>query len=72
MLREDRDFAGAAAKVSALAKDITEYIGGIDLKPAQQQPSDLVDRLSLGLFATAWTENHAGFRKNCFPRTDSW
>jgi glycolate oxidase iron-sulfur subunit len=35
MLREDRDFAAAAAKVSALAKDITEYVGGIDLKPAQ-------------------------------------
>jgi glycolate oxidase iron-sulfur subunit len=42
MLREDRDFAGAAAQVSGLAKDITEYIGGIDLKPAQAQPSDLV------------------------------
>ena len=28
MLREDRDFAGPAAKVSALAKDITEYLGG--------------------------------------------
>jgi glycolate oxidase iron-sulfur subunit len=42
MLREDRDFAGAAATVSGLAKDITEYIGGIDLKPTQSQPSDLV------------------------------
>jgi glycolate oxidase iron-sulfur subunit len=36
MLREDRDFAGPAARVSALAKDITEYVGGIDLAPAQQ------------------------------------
>jgi glycolate oxidase iron-sulfur subunit len=42
MLREDRDFAAAAATVSGLAKDITEYIGGIDLKPTQSQPSDLV------------------------------
>jgi glycolate oxidase iron-sulfur subunit len=43
MLREDRAFAGPAAKVSELAKDITEYISGIDLKPAQQtQQSDLV------------------------------
>ena len=41
MLREDRDFAAAAAKVSALAKDITEYVGGIDLQPAQQH-SDIV------------------------------
>jgi glycolate oxidase iron-sulfur subunit len=37
MLREDRDFAGPAAKISALAKDITEYLGGIELKPSQQQ-----------------------------------
>ena len=36
MLREDRDFAAGAAKVSALAKDITEFVGGIDLRPAQQ------------------------------------
>jgi glycolate oxidase iron-sulfur subunit len=41
MLREDRDFAGPAAKVSALAKDITEYVGGIDLQP-QQQHRDIV------------------------------
>jgi glycolate oxidase iron-sulfur subunit len=36
MLREDRDFASAAAKVSALTKDITEYISGIELRPTQQ------------------------------------
>jgi glycolate dehydrogenase iron-sulfur subunit len=36
MLREEADFAAAAAKVSALAKDITEYVSGIDLSPAQQ------------------------------------
>ena len=41
MLREDRDFAGPAAKVSALAKDITEYLAGIDLPPPQSR-SDLV------------------------------
>jgi glycolate oxidase iron-sulfur subunit len=41
MLREDRDFAVAAAKVSALAKDITEYVGGLELQKAQQH-SDLV------------------------------
>ncbi|WP_027580164.1 glycolate oxidase subunit GlcF [Bradyrhizobium sp. Ai1a-2] len=33
MLREDRDFAAPAAKVSALAKDITEYLAGIELDP---------------------------------------
>jgi glycolate dehydrogenase iron-sulfur subunit len=36
MLREDPDFAGPAARISALAKDITEYLAGIDLKPSQQ------------------------------------
>jgi glycolate oxidase iron-sulfur subunit len=41
MLREDRDFAGPAARVSTLAKDITEYVSGIDLRPAQQH-SDIV------------------------------
>jgi glycolate oxidase iron-sulfur subunit len=41
MLRGDRDFAAAAARISALAKDITEYVGGIELQPAQQQ-SDIV------------------------------
>jgi glycolate oxidase iron-sulfur subunit len=41
MLREDRDFAGPAAKISALAKDITEYIDGIELQ-APQLHSDIV------------------------------
>jgi glycolate oxidase iron-sulfur subunit len=36
MLREDRDFADPAARISALAKDITEYLGGIDLLPPRQ------------------------------------
>jgi glycolate oxidase iron-sulfur subunit len=42
MLREDRDFAGSAARVSALAKDITEYLSGIELKPAQQEQRGVV------------------------------
>jgi glycolate oxidase iron-sulfur subunit len=37
MLREDREFAGPAARISALAKDITEYLAGIDLAPSNQQ-----------------------------------
>ena len=37
MLREDRDFAGPAAKVSALAKDITEYLAGLELKRQSQR-----------------------------------
>src|SRR5579872_4617653 len=42
MLREDREFAARAARVSALAKDITEYLGGIDLAPVQQERRDIV------------------------------
>jgi glycolate oxidase iron-sulfur subunit len=41
MLREDRDFAGPAARISALARDISEYVGELDL-PAPQRRSDLV------------------------------
>jgi glycolate oxidase iron-sulfur subunit len=36
MLREDREYAGPAAQISALAKDITEYLGGIELRPSGQ------------------------------------
>jgi glycolate oxidase iron-sulfur subunit len=35
MLREDRDFAGPAARISALAKDVTEYLDSIKMRPAQ-------------------------------------
>jgi glycolate oxidase iron-sulfur subunit len=42
MLREDRDFASAAAKVSALTKDITEYLGGIELHPTWQNRDVIV------------------------------
>ena len=41
MLREDRDYAEPAAKVSGLARDITEYVASLDL-PAPQGRSDLV------------------------------
>jgi glycolate oxidase iron-sulfur subunit len=41
MLREDNDFAAPAARISALARDITEFVDAIDL-PAQAQRSDLV------------------------------
>jgi glycolate oxidase iron-sulfur subunit len=41
MLREDRDFAASAMRISALARDITEYVGGLDL-PLREQQSDLV------------------------------
>jgi glycolate oxidase iron-sulfur subunit len=37
MLREDHDFAGPAAQISALAKDITEYLAGLALTPSRQK-----------------------------------
>jgi glycolate oxidase iron-sulfur subunit len=36
MLREDHDFAAGAARVSALAKDISEFVDGLDLKPTRR------------------------------------
>jgi len=36
LLREDRSFAGDAARVSAMAKDITEYVAGLALRPPRQ------------------------------------
>ncbi len=41
MLREDAELADSAAKVSELAKDVTEYVGGLDLR-APKQRSELV------------------------------
>ena len=37
MLREDRAYAPGAAKISALAKDITEYLAGLALTPSSQK-----------------------------------
>jgi glycolate oxidase iron-sulfur subunit len=36
MLREDGEYAAPAAEISALAKDITEYVLGLELRPVQQ------------------------------------
>ncbi|MBQ8101328.1 MAG: glycolate oxidase subunit GlcF [Afipia sp.] len=41
MLREDRMFAAKAARISALAKDVTEYLAGIDIAWPQSK-NDLV------------------------------
>jgi len=42
LLRQDRDFAGRAAKVSGLAKDISEYLAGLDLKPTARHDDIVV------------------------------
>ena len=42
LLRQDRDFAASAARVSALAKDITEYIGTLNLAPVARHDDIVV------------------------------
>ncbi|MGJ5066021.1 glycolate oxidase subunit GlcF [Bradyrhizobium oligotrophicum] len=42
MLREDPRYAAPAAAVSAIAKDITEYLAGLDLAPATQHDDVVV------------------------------
>src|SRR5712672_869554 len=42
MLREDRDFAGSAARISALAKDITEYLDGVELQSKKPEDGGIV------------------------------
>ncbi|QOZ55192.1 glycolate oxidase subunit GlcF [Bradyrhizobium sp. CCBAU 53338] len=42
LLREDAAFAADAAKVSALAKDITEYVAGLGLEPSARQDNIVV------------------------------
>src|SRR5262249_12009032 len=42
LLREERDFAGPAATVSALAKDITEYLAPLELKHQSSGEGDIV------------------------------
>lgn len=42
LLREDAAFAVDAAKVSALAKDITEYVAGLGLEPTARQDNIVV------------------------------
>jgi glycolate oxidase iron-sulfur subunit len=37
LLREDREFAASAARISALTKDISEYLAGLELTPSTQK-----------------------------------
>ncbi len=57
MLRTDPAYAAKAARISALTKDISEYLAALDL-PADA-PSGLDRRLSRGVFAAARTESVA-------------
>jgi len=42
LLRDDHDFAGSAARISALAQDITEYLAGLEFQPKGQHQGDIV------------------------------
>jgi glycolate oxidase iron-sulfur subunit len=42
LLREDRDVAGPAARISTLAKDISEYLSGLELQLSPQRDGDIV------------------------------
>ena len=42
LLREDRDFASSAARISTLAKDISEYLSSLELQLNRQRDSDIV------------------------------
>jgi glycolate oxidase iron-sulfur subunit len=42
MLREDPEYAASAARVSAMAKDISEYLGALELQGAAADHSDIV------------------------------
>ena len=71
MLREDRDFAGPAAQISALAKDITEYLGGIATRSHRARKATSRSPITPPVRCSTGRKSQA-FRKNCFPRTDLW
>ncbi len=57
MLRLDARYKDKAARVSALAKDITEYLTMLDL-PAPNQPDRPHGCVSFRLFDAAWAEDY--------------
>ena len=58
MLRLDPAYAGKAARISALAKDVTEYLATLDLPEPACEPGPR-RRLSFGLLDAARPEDHA-------------
>jgi len=63
MFRDDARLAAKAARVSALAKDVSEYLAGLALPPPQRWTAGHLPphrRLSLGLLAAARPEDHRG------------
>ena len=70
MLREDPAWAAKAAKVSALARDVTEVMAEIGLAP-QAAIHATAGRLSLRLLDAAWPEAAPSRRARCSRRRDS-
>ena len=65
LLREDTAFAADAAKVSALAKDITEYVAGLETRD-HYATGQHRRRLSLRVFVAARAENHGPSERIAF------
>ena len=70
MLRLDPAYAEKAARVSALAKDVTEYLATLDL-PEPPRKSRPDGRLSLRLLDAARPEDHPPAEGTAAPRPAS-
>ncbi len=64
MLREDAAYADKAARISALAKDITELMTGLGLQPPVGDPAP-GRRLSFGLLDAARPGDPRSSRSSC-------
>ena len=67
MLRGDAAYAEKAARVSALARDISEYLAQLGLGPPRAA-TRTESRLPVRLLASARPENHISSPKTCWPR----
>ena len=65
MLRTDKAYADKAARVSALAKDVSEYLARLALAPLARHAWPHT-RLSLGMLASARTKSHARAERIAF------
>ena len=71
MLRTDPAYAEKAARVSALALDISEYLGELEL-PRGRDRAGADRRLSLGLLAAARPEDRCASRRTLLSKPASW
>ena len=57
LMRDDAEYADVAAKISALACDVTELLDRVEMGQSVA-PARIVCCLSFGLFHAAWSENY--------------